>query len=136
MRLILALVIFFFTSTTTFGQDLRCGVRLIFGSDQKGSIANYVLSLQLKNTTGRNIAGASILYKDSSGNVLGNTFLECKVLDELVKPGSYGDCKTVIQSVDGQYVKSFGLSKWTEIVNTQLALMRSVQFCQLLGFSF
>ena len=58
-------------------QDFRCAVRLTFDSDNTGSVANYVLSLQLKNTKGRNVTGASILYKDSQGQVLGNTFLEC-----------------------------------------------------------
>ena len=52
-------------------QDFRCAVILTFDSDSTGSVANYVLSLQLKNTKGRNINGASILYKDSQGQVLG-----------------------------------------------------------------
>ena len=71
-------------------QDFRCAVRLTFDSDSTGSVANYVLSLQLKNTKGRNINGASILYKDSQGQVLGNTFLECLKDPEGIKPGSYG----------------------------------------------
>ena len=33
--------------------EYRCGVRLIFDSDGSGSVANYVLGLQVKNTTGR-----------------------------------------------------------------------------------
>ena len=44
--------------------DFRCGVRLIFDSDGSGSVANYVLSLQIKNTTGRAINGVSVIYKD------------------------------------------------------------------------
>ena len=74
-------------------QDFRCAVRLTFDSDNTGSVANYVLSLQLKNTKGRNINGASILYKDSQGQVLGNTFLECLKDPEGIKPGSYGVAK-------------------------------------------
>ena len=72
-------------------QDFRCAVRLTFDSDNTGSVANYVLSLQLKNTKGRNVTGASILYKDSQGQVIGNTFLECLNSPEGIKPGSYGD---------------------------------------------
>ena len=37
-------------------QDFRCAVRLTFDSDSTGSVANYVLSLQLKNTKGRNLS--------------------------------------------------------------------------------
>ena len=117
-------------------QDFRCAVRLTFDSDSTGSVANYVLSLQLKNTKGRNINGASILYKDSQGQVLGNTFLECLTNPEGIKPGSYGDCKVVLQRVDGKFLDTFGADKWTEIVNTQLSYLNDIQYCDLLGFSY
>ena len=117
-------------------QDFRCAVRLTFDSDSTGSVANYVLSLQLKNTKGRNINGASILYKDSQGQVLGNTFLECLTNPEGIKPGSYGDCKVVLQRVDGKFLDTFGTDKWTEIVNTQLSYLNDIQYCDLLGFSY
>ena len=117
-------------------QDFRCAVRLTFDSDSTGSVANYVLSLQLKNTKGRNINGASILYKDSQGQVLGNTFLECLKNPEGIKPGSFGDCKVVLQRVDGKFLDTFGTDKWTEIVNTQLSYLNDIQYCDLLGFSY
>ena len=116
-------------------QDFRCAVRLTFDSDSTGSVANYVLSLQLKNTKGRNINGASILYKDSQGQVLGNTFLEGLKDPEGIKPGSYGDCK-VLQRVDGEFLNTYGTDKWTEIVNTQLSYLNEIQYCDLLGFSY
>tara|TARA_B110000008_G_scaffold222436_1_gene223028 strand:+ start:109 stop:543 length:435 start_codon:yes stop_codon:yes gene_type:complete len=117
-------------------QDFRCAVRLTFDSDNTGSVANYVLSLQLKNTKGRNVNGASILYKDSEGRVLGNTFLECLNSPEGIKPGSYGNCKVILQRVDGEFLDTFGTDKWTEIVNTQLSYLTEIQYCDLLGFSY
>ena len=117
-------------------QDIRCAVRLTFDSDVTGSVANYVLSLQLKNTKGRNINGASILYKDGQGQVLGNTFLECLNDPEGIKPGSYGDCKVILQRVDGEFLDTFGTDKWTKIVNTQLSYLNEIQYCDLLGFSY
>ena len=117
-------------------QDIRCAVRLTFDSDVTGSVANYVLSLQLKNTKGRNINGASILYKDGQGQVLGNTFLECLNNPEGIKPGSYGDCKVILQRVDGEFLDTFGTDKWTKIVNTQLSYLNEIQYCDLLGFSY
>ena len=117
-------------------QDFRCAVRLTFDSDNTGSVANYVLSLQLKNTMGRNVNGASILYKDSEGRVLGNTFLECLNSSEGIKPGSYGNCRVVLQRVDGEFLDTFGTDKWTEIVNTQLSYLTEIQYCDLLGFSY
>ena len=116
--------------------DYRCGVRLIFDSDGSGSVANYVLSLQVKNTTGRAINGVSVIYKDQENNVIGNTFLNCSLNAQDVKPGSYGECIRTLQRVDGAYINSFGIEKWTEIVNTQLKDLNSIQYCQVLGFAY
>ena len=116
--------------------DYRCSVRLIFDSDGSGSVANYVLSLQVKNTTGRAINGVSVIYKDQQNSVIGNTFLNCSINGQAVKPGSYGECIRTLQRVDGAYINSFGIEKWTEIVNTQLKALNSIQYCQILGFSY
>lgn len=116
--------------------DFRCGVRLIFDSDGSGSVANYVLSLQIKNTTGRAINGVSVIYKDPDNNVIGNTLLNCSINSQDVKPGSYGECIRTLQRVDGAYINSFGVKKWTEIVNTQLKSLNSIEYCQVLGFSY
>ena len=138
MRYLIFLILFF---TITFNlahakTDYRCGVRLIFDSDGSGSVANYVLSLQVKNTTGRAINGVSVIYKDQENRVIGNTFLNCSINAQDVKPGSYGECIRTLQRVDGAYINSFGIEKWTEIVNTQLKDLNSIQYCQVLGFSY
>ena len=116
--------------------EYRCGVRLIFDSDGSGSVANYVLGLQVKNTTGRVINGVSVIYKDQENNVIGNSFLDCLKNSQGVKPGSYGECIRTLQRVDGAYINSFGVKKWTEIVNTQLKALNSIQYCEVLGFSY
>ena len=116
--------------------EYRCGVRLIFDSDGSGSVANYVLGLQVKNTTGRIINGVSVIYKDQENNVIGNSFLDCLTNSQGVKPGSYGECIRTLQRVDGAYINSFGVEKWTEIVNTQLKALNSIQYCEVLGFSY
>ena len=116
--------------------EYRCGVRLIFDSDGSGSVANYVLGLQVKNTTGRFINGVSVIYKDQENKVIGNSFLDCLTNSQGVKPGSYGECIRTLQRVDGAYINSFGVKKWTEIVNTQLKALNSIQYCEVLGFSY
>ena len=126
----------FFSELSLAKEDWRCGVRLIFDSDGSGSVANYVLGLQVKNTTGRSINGVSVIYKDSAKNVIGNALLNCSVEALDVKPGSYGECSRVLQRVDGAYINSFGVQKWTEIVNNQLTTMNAVQYCEVLGFSY
>tara|TARA_B100000614_G_scaffold155639_1_gene137810 strand:+ start:28 stop:447 length:420 start_codon:yes stop_codon:yes gene_type:complete len=139
MRYLIFLILLF--STISFNlafakTDYRCGVRLIFDSDGSGSVANYVLSLQVKNTTGRAINGVSVIYKDQENSVIGNTFLNCSINGQAVKPGSYGECIRTLQRVDGVYINSFGIEKWTEIVNTQLEALNSIQYCKALGFSY
>ena len=126
----------FFSELSLAKEDWRCGVRLVFDSDGSGSVANYVLGLQVKNTTGRSINGVSVIYKDSAKNVIGNALLNCSVEALDVKPGSYGECSRVLQRVDGAYINSFGVQKWTEIVNNQLTTMNAVQYCEILGFSY
>jgi len=136
-KLILFFLFSLLVSEVSFAkEDWRCGVRLVFDSDGFGSVANYVLGLQVKNTTGRSINGVSVIYKDSTKNVIGNTLLNCSVEALNVKPGSYGECIRVLQKVDGAYINSFGVQKWTEIVNNQLKTMNAVQYCEVLGFSY
>ena len=82
MRYLICLTFLFLTigfNLANAKTDYRCGVRLIFDSDGSGSVANYVLSLQVKNTTGRAINGISVIYKDQENNVIGNTFLNCSL---------------------------------------------------------
>ena len=139
MRYLVFLILLFLTISFNLVHaktDYRCGVRLIFDSDGSGSVANYVLSLQVKNTTGRAINGVSVIYKDQENRVIGNTFLNCSINAQDVKPGSYGECIRTLQRVDGAYINSFGIEKWTEIVNTQLKDLNSIQYCQVLGFSY
>ena len=126
----------FFSELSLAKEDWRCGVRLVFDSDGSGSVANYVLGLQVKNITGRSINGVSVIYKDSAKNIIGNALLNCSAEASGVKPGSYGECSRVLQRVDGAYINSFGVQKWTEIVNNQLTTMNAVQYCEVLGFSY
>ena len=126
--------------TPALSANMPCNVKLEFDSNSKGSVANYVLSLQLKNTTGRSISGASIIYFDVDKKQLGNTLLSCSGdangLTETVDPGSYGHCISVLQKVDGAFLNAFGSQKWTEIVNTQLAALNAVEMCEVLGFAY
>ena len=118
------------------GQDWRCVVELVFSSDDNGTVANYVMNLQLKNTLGRNINGVSVIYKNQSMDVIGNAHLICKIGAQPIKPGSFGECSKVVQQVDSSFMEAFGTEKWTEIVNTQLKKLTSVQYCEVLGYSY
>ena len=123
-------------SNSAYAEPVPCSVSLEFDSDAKGSIANYVISLQVKNTTGRTVTGTSIIYQDASEKYLGNTLLTCSGSGPAIKPGSYGECRSTLQKVDGEFIEAFGTEKWTEIVNTQLKTMTDIAFCEILGFSY
>ena len=133
---VISLVTFFGVRPALADQDWRCSVDLIFAGDNGGSVANYVLTLQVKNVTGRNVNGVSVVYKNTEKEVIGNTLLKCGLNELPVKPGSYGECRRTIQRVDASYINAFGAEKWTEIVNNQLQKLNSITYCHILGFSY
>ena len=117
-------------------SDWRCNVDLIFDTQNNETVANFVLTLQVKNILGRDISGVSVIYKDINMAVVGNTHLDCSVSIGPVKPGSYGECTRVLQSVDEDYIKTLSKEEWRDIVDYQLAKLRSVNYCHVLGFSY
>ena len=117
-------------------SDWRCNVDLIFDTQNNETVANFVLTLQVKNILGRDISGVSVIYKDINMAVVGNTHLDCSVSIGPVKPGSYGECTRVLQSVDEEYTKTLSKEEWRDIVDYQLAKLRSVNYCHVLGFSY
>ena len=117
-------------------SDWRCNVDLIFDTQNNETVANFVLTLQVKNILGRDISGVSVIYKDINMAVVGNTHLDCSVSIGPVKPGSYGECSRVLQSVDEEYTKTLSKEEWRDIVDYQLAKLRSVNYCHVLGFSY
>ena len=117
-------------------SDWRCNVDLIFDTQNNETVANFVLTLQVKNILGRDISGVSVIYKDINMAVVGNTHLDCSVSIGPVKPGSYGECSRVLQSVDEDYTRTLTKEKWRDIVDYQLAKLRSVNYCHVLGFSY
>ena len=117
-------------------SDWRCNVDLIFDTQNNETVANFVLTLQVKNILGRDISGVSVIYKDINMAVVGNTHLDCSVSLGPVKPGSYGECSRVLQSVDEDYTRTLTEEKWRDIVAYQLEKLRSVNYCHVLGFSY
>ena len=136
LRFLVVIIPLMTISTSALSESVPCSVSLEFDSNTKGSIANYVISLQVKNTTGRTVTGTSIIYQDADEKYLGNTLLTCRGSGPAIKPGSYGECRSTLQKVDGEFIDAFGTEKWTEIVNTQLKTMTDIALCEILGFSF
>ena len=117
--------------------DQDCRIRLEFASDEVGAVVNYVLTLQIKNTAGRNVRSVSVNYFDSGLDQLGNAEMICLgTTGEGITPGSHGECWTSLQRVDSNLMKSFGTEMWTAVVNSQLTQLDSIRKCEVLGFGY
>ena len=117
-------------------EMLPCSIMLKFGQDATGSVADYTLSAQVKNPTGRSVSGVSVLFYNSNDSLLGNTELNCTERGNTLEPGSIGQCSTLLQTIDGKMMENFGTEMWTAIVNVQLQKLNSISKCQLLGFRY
>jgi hypothetical protein len=117
--------------------DQDCRIRLEFSSDEVGAVVNYVLTLQIKNTAGRNVRSVSVNYFDSGLNQLGNAEMICLgTAGDGITSGSHGECWTALQRVDSNLLKSFGTETWTAVVNSQLTQLDSIRKCEVLGFGY
>lgn len=117
-------------------EILPCSIMLKFGQDASGPVAEYRLSAQLKNRTGRSISGVSVLFYDLNENLLGNTELNCTNNQIFLAAGSTGECSTLMQTIDGKMMEKFGTEMWTAIVNVQLQKLNSISKCKTLGFRY
>ncbi len=123
--------------TSAAQSPLDCRIRMEFSSNDTGAVANYVLTLQVKNTVGRAVRGLSVNYYAQTGEQLGNAELVCPGTEGAgIPPGSYGECWTQLQQVDGNLLDKFGTELWTAIVNTQLQQLLSIRSCSVLGFAY
>ena len=117
-------------------EFLPCSILLKFGQNNLGPVANYTLSAQVKNPTGRKVSGVSVLFYNANENLLGNTELNCTQGATMLAPGSTGQCATLMQTIDGKMMQKFGTEMWTTIVNVQLQKLNSISKCQLLGYRY
>ena len=117
-------------------EKLPCSIMLKFGQDALGPVADYTLSAQVKNPTGRPVSGVSVLFYNVNENLLGNTELNCAQGATMLAPGSTGQCETLMQTIDGKMMEKFGTEMWTAIVNVQLQKLNSISKCELLGYRY
>ena len=131
-----SIMVGFWSQSVLSDEMLPCGIMLKFGQDAIGSVADYTLSAQVKNPTGRSVSGVSVLFYNSNDNLLGNTELSCTERGNTLEPGSTGQCAMLLQTIDGKMMENFGTEMWTAIVNVQLQKLNSISKCQLLGFRY
>ena len=98
--------------------------------------ARYVLTLQVKNTGVRPVVGVSVLMRDTANKVVGNTEADCQLEAAPLRGGDTGGCVAAVQSVTSELLEKFGADAWASIVNTQLAELKQISQCDILGFRY
>ena len=123
--------------SSSFAADkVPCSIQMLFTHDDYGPAAEYYLTAQVTNRTGRSIIGVSTLFYDEKSILLGNTELDCLNEGSSLNPGSTGQCSWLLQTIDGKMMEKFGTTTWTEIVNFQLKRLDSIAECKIKGFRY
>lgn len=114
-----------------------CNIRLVFGSDERSmpTIA-YKLSLQIRNSTARDITGVSVYWLDDDSVIIGNSAAICGVKDVAVGPSESGPCETIVQQIGGALLQRLGQTTWTKIINHQLTNFHRVERCAIIGYDY
>ena len=123
--------------SSSFAADkVPCSIQMLFTHDDYGPAAEYYLTAQVTNRTGRPVIGVSTLFYDEKSILLGNTELDCLNGGSSLNPGSTGQCSCLLQTIDGKMMEKFGTTTWTEIVNFQLKRLDSIAECKIEGFRY
>ena len=123
--------------SSSFAADkVPCSIQMLFTHDDYGPAAEYYLTAQVTNRTGRPVIGVSTLFYDKKSILLGNTELDCLNGGSSLNPGSTGQCSCLLQTIDGKMMEKFGTTTWTEIVNFQLKRLDSIAECKIEGFRY
>ncbi len=117
-------------------EKVICGINLFFTHDDHGPTAEYHLTTQITNRSGRSVSGVATFFYNKQGALIGNAELDCDIARPPLQPGSTGQCSTLLQTIDGKMMEKFGTSMWTEIVNVQLERLISITHCQVEGYRY
>ena len=125
-------------ATFAFAAEERtvCGINLFFTHDEYGPAAEYHLTTQFTNRSGRAVSGISTLFFDPNDVLIGNAELNCEKERPALQPGSTGQCSTLLQTIDGKMMEKFGTTMWTDIVNIQLKRLNSITKCEVKGYRY
>ncbi|MBT6122772.1 MAG: hypothetical protein HOH48_05340 [Candidatus Puniceispirillum sp.] len=117
-------------------KDVPCSVRVMFQDDDVGVATLYVLSTQIKNTAPRAISGVSLLLFDDAGKSMGNSNAHCGEDANGLGGGDTGQCAKVLQTISGKMMKKLGHEIWVKTVNDQLAQLKNIAQCQMVGVNY
>ena len=125
-------------ATFAFAEEERtvCGINLFFTHDEYGPAAEYHLTTQFTNRSGRAVSGISTPFYDANDGLVGNAEQNSEKERPALQPGSTGQCSTLLQTIDGKMMEKFGTTMWTDIVNIQLQRLNSITKCEVKGYRY
>ena len=74
----------------------------MFGDDDHGVFTAFILKLQHKNNSLRDVEGVSVLVQDSSGTVVNNTDAKCNIEAGGLLAGDTRQCQKTLWMIMGQ----------------------------------
>ena len=117
-------------------KSVPCSVRVMFQDDEVGVATIYVLSTQIKNTAPRAISGISLLLFDDTGKSMGNSNAHCGEDATGLGGGDTGQCAKILQTISGKMMKKLGHETWVNTVNDQLAQLKDISRCEMIGVDY
>ena len=115
------------------GETLPCEVMVKFEDDEVGAATIYRLRLQFKNRTGRDITHVSVLTTTAAGVSVGNSQLDCRVDDMVLKPGDTGECRSDLQVITGRMAARLNFDDWLGMIRDQQDKLDTIRMCDIVG---
>ena len=115
---------------------LPCEVMVKFEDDEVGAATIYRLRLQFKNRTGRDITHVSVLTTTAAGESVGNSQLDCRVDDMVLKPGDTGECRSDLQVITGRMAARLNFDDWLGMIRDQQDKLATIRMCEIVGTRF
>ena len=113
-----------------------CSVDVVFGDDDHGVFAAFVLKLQYKNNSLRDVDGVSLLVQDSSGAVVNNSDAKCNIETGGLRAGDTGQCQKTLQIITVKMAQKVGYDIWVKMIEDQKLQFMVAQKCEVTGVSY
>ena len=113
-----------------------CSVDVVFGDDDHGVFTAFILKLQHKNNSLRDVEGVSVLVQDSSGAVVNNSDAKCNIETGGLRAGDTGQCQKTLQIITGKMAQKVGYDIWVKMIEDQKQQFMVAQKCEVTGVSY
>ncbi len=125
-----------FVSSAHDRDKTPCAIDVVFDNDDDGVATYFVLRLQHKNQSRRNIEAISVLVHDADGNVIRNSDAICGDGDAGIEAGDTGQCEKVLQVITGRMANRFGHEIWVRMIDDQRQQIGKADKCEVLGVRY